>query len=175
MADGHKWMLGPEGLGAFYCRAAEREQLALHEYGWHMLENAGNYDLAEWRPARSARRFECGSPNMLGGVALDASLSLLEEVSMPAVAAALHERVQWLLDGLSQLPGAHLHSPLNPARRAGIVTFSLDGWDNARLLERLRHEQVVCIQRGAGIRFSPHFYTTETVIEETLALLRKLA
>ncbi len=175
MADGHKWMLGPEGLGVFYCRAAEREQLALQEYGWHMLENAGNYDSADWQPARSARRFECGSPNMLGAVALDASLSLLEEVGMTKVGALVEERVQQLQDGLARIAGAALHSPLSPARRAGILTFSLAGWDNARLLERLRAEQVVCIQRGAGIRFSPHFYTTEQVIEETLALIADIA
>ena len=175
MADGHKWMLGPEGLGVFYCRAAEREQLALQEYGWHMLENAGNYDSADWQPARSARRFECGSPNMLGAVALDASLSLLEEVGMEKVGALVGERAQQLQDGLARISGATLHSPLNPSRRAGILTFSLAGWDNARLLERLRAEQVVCIQRGAGIRFSPHFYTTEKVIEETLALIAGMA
>ena len=64
MADGHKWMLGPEGLGVFYCRQDLRERLALHEYGWHMLENAGDYDRDDWAPARSARRFECGSPNI---------------------------------------------------------------------------------------------------------------
>ncbi|WP_152224532.1 aminotransferase class V-fold PLP-dependent enzyme [Pseudomonas sp. SCB32] len=175
MADGHKWMLGPEGLGVFYCRAAEREQLALQEYGWHMLENAGNYDSADWQPARSARRFECGSPNMLGAVALDASLGLLEEVGMQHVGALVAERVQQLQDGLARISTATLHSPLNPARRAGILTFSLAGWDNTQLLERLRAEQVVCIQRGAGIRFSPHFYTTENVIEETLALIAGMA
>lgn len=175
MADGHKWMLGPEGLGVFYCRAAEREQLALQEYGWHMLENAGNYDLAEWQPARSARRFECGSPNMLGAVALEASLGLLEAVGMEKVGALIEERVQQLQDGLARIPGATLHSPQDPTRRAGILTFSLAGWDNARLLERLREEQVVCIQRGAGIRFSPHFYTPTAVIEETLALIANLA
>ncbi|MED5610746.1 aminotransferase class V-fold PLP-dependent enzyme [Pseudomonas sp. JH-2] len=175
MADGHKWMLGPEGLGVFYCRAAERDLLSLQEYGWHMLENAGNYNQADWQPARSARRFECGSPNMLGAVALDASLGLLEEVGMPAVGTALAERVQALQDGLQRIPGARLHSPLQPKRRAGILTFSLDGWDNARLHERLKAEQVVCIQRGAGVRFSPHFYTPENVIEDTLAIIAALA
>ncbi|MFR0688160.1 aminotransferase class V-fold PLP-dependent enzyme [Enterobacterales bacterium AE_CKDN230030158-1A_HGKHYDSX7] len=175
MADGHKWMLGPEGLGVFYCRAAEREQLALQEYGWHMLENAGNYDLTDWQPARSARRFECGSPNMLGAVALEASLGLLEEVTMATVGELIQARVQQLQDGLSRVDGASLHSPADPERRAGILTFSLAGWDNTRLLERLRAEQVVCIQRGAGIRFSPHFYTSERVIEETLGLIAGLA
>ncbi|GLZ89253.1 hypothetical protein Pres01_53040 [Metapseudomonas resinovorans] len=175
MADGHKWMLGPEGLGVFYCRSDLREQLKLHEYGWHMLEHPGEYERVDWEPSRTARRFECGSPNMLGAMALEASLSLLEEVGMDQVAAALAERVQWLQDGLAQIPGTQLLSPLNPLRRAGILSFRLDGWDNQVLFERLRAEQVVCAQRGGGIRFSPHFYTESRVIDETLALLRQMA
>ena len=116
MADGHKWMLGPEGLGVFH--PEQRERLALHEYGWHMLEHALDYERRDWRPARSARRFECGSPNMLGAMALEASLGLLEEVGMERVGRDIAERVQWLQDGLSGIPGVRLHSPRNPSRRA---------------------------------------------------------
>ena len=175
MADGHKWMLGPEGLGAFYCRSELREQLRLHEYGWHMLEHPGDYQRKEWQVAKTARRFECGSPNLLGAMALEASLSLLEEVGMQEVGRAVQERVQWLLDDLGTMPGLSLHSPRSPARRAGIVTFSLAGWDNRLLYERLRSEQVICAQRGGGIRLSPHFYSEGRVIEETLRLLHQLA
>lgn len=175
MADGHKWLLGPEGLGVFYCRSALRAQLKLHEYGWHMLEHAGDFNRADWQPARSARRFECGSPNMLGAFALEASLSLLEEVGMHEVARALHERVAELLKGIAALPGATLHSPLDAARRAGILTFSLAGWDDQALYQRLREDGVICAQRGAGVRLSPHFYTSAQVIGDTLALLGRLA
>ena len=175
MADGHKWMLGPEGLGVFYCRSDLRPQLKLHEYGWHMLEHAGDYDRGDWQPARSARRFECGSPNMLGAVALEASLSLLEEVGMHQVAASLNERMEWLRAGLRQLPGIELLSPAQPERSAGIVTFRLAGSANQALFEQLRAEQVVCALRGGGIRLSPHFYTPAEVIDDTLALLRSLA
>lgn len=175
MADGHKWMLGPEGLGVFYCRAEIRPQLELSEYGWHMLEHMGDYNRTTWEPARSARRFECGSPNMLGAVALEASLSLLEEVGMERVASAIKERVQWLSNGLAAIPGVRLHSPLEPSRRAGIVSFSIDGQEHAQVYQSLKAEQVVCIPRGPGIRFSPHFYTDKRVIDETLALVRRLA
>jgi selenocysteine lyase/cysteine desulfurase len=175
MADGHKWMLGPEGLGVFYCRRDLLEQLTLHEYGWHMLEHAGDYDREDWQPARSARRFECGSPNMLGAVALDASLSLLEETGMTAVGAALGERVRWLEEHLRAVPGVRLHGSPDPARRAGILTFSLEGWNNSALFARLKEEQIVCAQRDGGIRLSPHFYTPAQVLEETLAVLRSLA
>lgn len=175
MADGHKWMLGPEGLGMFYCRAEVRPQLKLSEYGWHMLEHMGDYNRTTWEPAQSARRFECGSPNMLGAAALEASLSLLEEAGMEQVATALAERVRWLHDGLSAIPGVRLHSPQDPARRAGIVSFSIDGVDNAEVHRRLKENQVICIPRGLGVRFSPHFYTERRVIDETLAIVREIA
>jgi selenocysteine lyase/cysteine desulfurase len=175
MADGHKWMLGPEGLGVFYCRSDLRDQLTLHEFGWHMLEHMGDYQRTEWQPANSARRFECGSPNMLGTMALEASLSLLEEVTMAEVGNALEQRVQWLIDGLGEIPGVQLHSALAPERRAGIINFTVDGHDNHALHKQLMAEQVVCIPRGKGIRFSPHFYTEPKVIEDTLRILRKLS
>src|SRR5690606_33639764 len=82
IADGHKWMLGPEGLGVFYSRPEARERLKLTQYGWHMVEQAGDFDRRAWEVASSARRFECGSPNMLGIHALEASLALLEEVGL---------------------------------------------------------------------------------------------
>ena len=175
MADGHKWMLGPEGLGVFYCRAEVRPQLKLSEYGWHMLEHMGDYTRTEWEPARSARRFECGSPNMLGAAALEASLSLLEEVGMAQVSRLLAERVQWLHDGLAAIAGVRLHSPQDPQRRSGIVSFSITGVDNAQVYQRLKQEQVICITRGPGVRFSPHFYTPKQIIDETLAIVRQIA
>lgn len=175
MADGHKWLLGPEGLAVFYCRAERREQLQLQQFGWHMVEQLGDYQRQDWQPAHSARRFECGSPNMLGAVTLEASLSLLEEVGMAQVARQLEQRMDYLQQGLQAIPGLHLHSPLHPERRAGILNFTLQGWDNASLFEQLRQQQVVCAQRGAGIRLSPHFYTPVEVLDDTLALLRQWA
>ena len=47
MADGHKWMLGPEGLALFYCRSEWIDRLTLRQYGWHMVEAMGDYARAE--------------------------------------------------------------------------------------------------------------------------------
>lgn len=175
MADGHKWLLGPEGLGVFYCRRDWRERLKLHEYGWHMLEHAGDYDRQSWEPARSARRFECGSPNMLGATALEASLSLLEDVGMNQVARELGERMVHLREGLAQIPGVSLLGDSRPERTAGILTLRIGEGEQASYFEALRRAQVVCAQRGGGIRLSPHFYTPVRVIEETLGVIHALA
>jgi cysteine desulfurase/selenocysteine lyase len=174
MADGHKWLLGPEGLGVFYCRSDLRAKLKLHEYGWHMLEHAGDYDRQDWQPARSARRFECGSPNLLGAMALEASLSLLEDVGMIEVGRALAERIDHLQYELNAMPGVELLSPADPLRRAGIMTFRVGGWESPALFERLKAEQIVCALRGGGVRLSPHFYTHPNVIEQTLAVVHGL-
>ena len=85
MADGHKWMLGPEGLALFYCHKHARDQLSLHQFGWRMVEHYEDFDRKDWQVADSARRFECGSPNMLGIHALHASIELLLAAGMAKV------------------------------------------------------------------------------------------
>lgn len=169
VADGHKWMLGPEGLALFWCRPALREHLRLTQFGWHMVESPGAFERSDWRPAPSARRFECGSPNMLGIHALEASLSLLQEVGLEAVAAALAERsarLEALIDGA----GFELLSPREPARRAGIITFAVPGADHEALWRTLMARGLMCACRGGGLRLSPHFYTPIEQLERAIAL-----
>lgn len=169
-ADGHKWMLGPEGVALLYVRPELRDELRLRQYGWHMVEHAGEFERREWRAARSARRFECGSPNMLGIHGLEASLALLEEVGIDNVARKVFNNTGYLIDTISQRPGAALLTPLSPERRSGIVTFRLDGVDMAALHARLIERGVMCARRGGGIRFSPHFYHTTEELDRALAL-----
>lgn len=174
MADGHKWMLGPEGLGVFYCRKEVMDQLSLYEYGWHMIEKQGDYDRKEWEIAESARRFECGSANMLGAHALSASLSLLLEAGMPQVESAVAERIGWLIDQLDSISSAQIITPRAATARAGIVTFRIDGQDPAALHRALMNAGVVCAMRGGGVRFSPHFYTPCSTLELAIQKLTAL-
>jgi len=159
MADGHKWMLGPEGLALFYCRAELREQLRLHQYGWHMTDAYVDFDRHTWQPAPTARRFECGSPNMLGIHALSASVSLLLEAGMERVEAAVIENARTLFDAIEASHNLELLSDATPGRFGGIVTFRHRTVDNQRLFDHLTQNGVMCALRGGGVRFSPHFYT----------------
>jgi selenocysteine lyase/cysteine desulfurase len=171
MADGHKWLLGPEGLALFYSRPAARERLALRQFGWHMTENPHDFEAKTWQPARDARRFECGSPNMLGMTALRASLSLLLEIGMSRVEKRLLENTAWLLQRLAQSPEIEILSPIQPGRYAGIVTFRHRRHSSAALFQELTRQGVVCAQRGGGIRFSPHFYTPREVLRRAVEML----
>jgi len=162
VADGHKWMLGPEGLAVFYSRSEAREQLKLLQYGWHMVERVGDFDASEWRPAAAARRFEPGSPNMLGIHALNASISLFEDIGMAKVESLVLSRAETLMGWVKENPDLELITPVQPGRYAGIVTFrhrKLDPAGHADLYRRLMKAGIVCANRADGIRLSPHFYT----------------
>ncbi len=171
MADGHKWMLGPEGLALFYCRKEHLDRLTLHQYGWHMVEAVGDYNQESWIPAKSARRFECGSPNMLAIHALHASLSLLLELGMDAVEKMITERVDHMLNLIKQRPQLRLISPSAPLRRSGIVTFEHRQINTNSLYQLLMNAKVICAERGGGVRFSPHFYTSIETIDEAFERL----
>ncbi len=171
-ADGHKWMLGPEGLAVFYVRPELRERLRLRQYGWHMVEAVGDFDRPIWEPACSARRFECGSPNMLGIHGLEASLALIETIGIVHIEKKILENTSYLIDIIQELHYLELVSPLDDSRRAGIVTARPRAGTTEGLFTYLRGHGVQCALRGGGVRFSPHFYTPR---EQLDALARRLA
>jgi selenocysteine lyase/cysteine desulfurase len=173
VADGHKWMLGPEGLALFYCRESWRPQLKLNQFGWHMIEAMGDFDRTDWQPADSARRFECGSSNMLGIHALHASLTLLMEHGVEAVATTIQGLTQVIIDRVDTM-GFKLLTPREPQRRGGIVTFRIPDKNNQQLYQDLMKQRVMCAYRGGGIRFSPHFYITEEQIEKAFLRLNSV-
>jgi selenocysteine lyase/cysteine desulfurase len=175
VADGHKWMLGPEGLALFYCRPELLETLTLHQYGWHMIERAGDYDRADWQPASSARRFECGSPNMLGIHALHASLGLLQKIGIGEISIKIVDNISYLIEKSKEIKGTIIQSPVAPNRRAGIFNIKLAGRDNIALHRELTRQHVICAYRGGGIRFSPHFYSTEAQLGQALEILKQSA
>ncbi|NWF39708.1 aminotransferase class V-fold PLP-dependent enzyme [Mariprofundus sp. NF] len=171
VADGHKWMLGPEGLAVFYSRSEARDQLKLQQYGWHMVERAGDFDAVDWTPAQAARRFEPGSPNMLGIYALNASLSLFEAVGMDHVQKGVLKRASHLMAWLDAEADLELITPSEKGRFAGIVTFRKQGLNregHAALYRELMAKGVICANRAGGIRLSPHFYSNLNGFEACL-------
>jgi selenocysteine lyase/cysteine desulfurase len=167
-ADAHKWLLGPEGVALFYCRAELRERLRLNQFGWHMVEHAGDFTRDDWEPAFSACRFECGSANMLGIHAFDASVTLLLDIGMEEIERRVLANCEYLLDQLRSRARVELVTDPAPGRYAGIATFRLRGADHAALHDFLTARHVFCAARGGGIRFSPHFHTTADQLARAL-------
>ena len=174
MADAHKWMLGPEGIALFYCRRELLEHLEVHQFGWHMVEHAGDYDRREWELASNARRFECGSPNMLGIYALSASIELLNKVGIDYVEAQIAARVDYLHEKLGQIAGVEILSRSGGHLSSGIITFRCEKTDMKNLHQELMRNRVICANRFGGIRFSPHFYTPYEKLDRAVEILSGL-
>ena len=173
-SGGHKWLLAPEGQGFLYCRPGLRDRLELHQFGWAMRQSPYEFEGEDWRPATSARRFEAGTPNMTGIHALEASLSLFEELGMAVVEERLANNLALLESGLSEIPGITIVTPADPHRRAGILTFRHADIPGADLHSALMQRRVICAARAGGVRLAPHFYTPSAVLESAVQQIRQI-
>jgi len=170
-ADGHKWLLAPEGIAVFFCREGLREQLKLSQHGWHMLDDPYQFNRELWQPSKTAMRFEAGSPNTLGQVAMHASIGLLQNVGMPQVEALITENSRVLSAGLAGIPGVELVRSFDPERVSGIVSFRPSNRDLVEIQQALGRRSLSCTVRGEGIRLSPHFYQAGKPVLEMLDII----
>ncbi|MBI5451506.1 MAG: aminotransferase class V-fold PLP-dependent enzyme [Gammaproteobacteria bacterium] len=173
VADGHKWLLAPEGLAIFYSTPAARDRLELHEFGWHMTARPRDFSSPDWQISASARRFECGSPNMLGIHGLHASLSLLLEIGIERIERQVLANSGLLLQRLALMPAAEVVTDPRPGHHAGIVSFRHRQVTSDRLQQYLLQQRIRCSARAGCLRLSPHFYNSGAELETVLNLILK--
>ncbi len=168
-ADGHKWLLGPEGAGIFYCR---RELLTTlrPEVGWMNVVNATDFDHYDFTLRPDAKRLECGSHNVPGLLALGASLELLGQVGQPVIQQRLRGLTERLGHGLQE-KGYRLFSSRAAGEDSGILSFTSPRHDHAKLLAALKARKIIIALRAGRLRASPHFYNTSEDIDRLLEAL----
>ena len=99
-----------------------------------------------WAPAPD--RFEAGSPNVIGVVALAAACRALLELGMDAVAEAERALAEHLRDGLAAVPGLRTLSLWPGAERVGVAAFDLDGYRHPLLAAILSAEHAIGVRHG---------------------------
>jgi len=171
-ADAHKWLLGPEGIGVFYCRKEIAERIDPLLIGWKSVINDFDFDHPRFQLKSDALRFEEGSQNLLGIFGLGASIDLLLEVGIQNVG----ERVLFLGDiviGMIEKRGFELMTPREREERGGGISFC-GKFDPAVMRDRLREKNILISVRGGGLRVSPHFYNTERDIARLFDVIDQL-
>ena len=169
-ADGHKWLLAPEGAAIFYCAAEKLDRLINTNVGWASVVNPRDFLNYELTQKPDATRFEEGSYNSVGLYGLKAAIALLQEVGTATVAARVLRLTAHLMAGL-EAKGYHVITPKADSSRAGIVIFESPRHAPAEIDELLRAERIITAARGSGVRVSPHFYNTELEIARLLEVL----
>ncbi|MFL6193809.1 MAG: aminotransferase class V-fold PLP-dependent enzyme [Thermoanaerobaculia bacterium] len=167
-ASGHKWLLGPEGAGILYVSSRVVERLRPVRVGWRTPKDPfhwTDYDLT-WN--EGAKRFESGTLNVYGIVALGASLDLLLEAGIEAIEPRVLALADRAARGLADL-GFTLVSSRRPGETSGIVTATHPSREAGALVKHLAGLDVVVAARAGRLRFSPHFYNTDEEIDRGLA------
>ena len=160
-ADGHKWLLGPEGAGVAMIRTEHLPKLRLRNIGWGSVRNSHNYSAPTMDLKREAARYESGSANMVGLAALSASMEIFLLVQKHHGLAAIEERVVSLTEELNKMlksVGVTTSMADHRSNRSGILNFSLPSVEPATVRNRGLERKVVLSCRGSGVRVSVHAY-----------------
>ncbi len=172
-ADGHKWLLGPEGIGIFYCRKALAGQLSPPLIGWKSVRNEFEFDSPEFLLKNTALRFEEGSMNLMGIFGLGAALDLLFEIGIEPIERHVLDLGDLIFQE-AEKRGYRVLSPRARHERGGNITFE-GNFDPAKMRDALWEKWIMVNARGGGIRVSPHFYNTGEEIIALFTMMDRLA
>ncbi len=171
-ADGHKWLLGPEGAGLFYIRREHLDRLQPIGVGWNSVAHSSDFTHIELKFKDSAARFEGGSSNMVGFAGLDASLELLMNTGIEAIGERILELTDLAARRLAEAGATILSDRSNRARSSGILLFDWPGQDPQAIRRHLLDRKVQISCRAGKLRISPHAYCNERDIERLVAGLQ---
>ncbi len=169
-ADSHKWLMGPEGIGIFYCSERSMERIEVTEIGWYNVRNQSDYLNYNLTLDPSAKRFECGSLNTMGIYGLEGALGLIRDAGIEFI----EERVLGITDLLCEgllAKNYRIYSPRGPNERSGIVSFYSEKHDSLEMYKRLIRAGIIGAVRENRVRISPHYYNSEDEIERLLGEL----
>jgi len=179
--SGHK-MCGPTGIGVLYGRRALLAALEPDETGGGMVVSV-DYDGARWKPA--PERFEAGTPNIAGAIALAAACDYLDGVGRAAIAEHDAALAGLAYERLATLPGIRLLGPRGA--RSGLVSFAFPDVhahdivtfaDEDGIALRGGHHCNQPLMRKLGLtsttRASFYLYNTAEEIELLVASLRRI-
>lgn len=167
-----KWLLSPWGTAFTYVRSELVTELEPHMVGWTAVAGGDDfsrlldYDLT-WRD--DAGRFESLTLPVHDFFGFNASVGLLLELGVDAIAAHVESLVDELVAWAGDQRDVTLATPRARAQRAGIVSIRCA--DAAAASARLSAAHVAHSMREGLLRLSPHAFTTRGDIAVALDAL----
>jgi len=168
-ADGHKWMLGPEGCAVLYVRKSRQDEIDPVEFGYTNVA-AADYSVRDMTLRQDAGRYEPGTLNTIGIFGLRAAIEFILDIGVDRIAPQVQSLGDQIHQGVVR-KGYDVLGCRTPETGAGIVSFRKPGQDVAAMHQRLKEQGMVVAPRGGWIRTSPHFYISPDDIDRFLEAL----
>jgi kynureninase len=166
-----KWLCGGPGAGWLYVRPDLAERLEPTFTGWQAHARPFAFE-PELEYAEGAWRFLTGTPNVPALYAATAGYDLIAEVGVERIREHSLQQTG-LLAELLEASGFEIASPRDPEHRGGAVVVRTPA---AEAVQReLDAREIVCdVRPGVGIRFGPHFFTTDDEVRHAAAQLAEI-
>ena len=167
-----KWLCGGPGAGYLYIRPDLQNKLQPKTTGWMAHENPFAFD-TDLHYASNVTRFLHGSPGIPALFAAKAGYAIINEIGVDKIRAKNTRQTEYLIQ-LAEEAGFQVTSPRDPAQRGGTITVA---HEHAAPIakELVRREFIIDFRPGAGVRISPHFYTTDRELELIIEEMKKIA
>ncbi len=166
-----KWLCGGPGAGYLYVHPRWHAQLEPKVTGWMAHEAPFAFaDAITYAPGIA--RFLHGSPAIPALYAARSGYRIINEIGVAQIRAKSIRQTQKLIE-LADEAGLNVTSPRDVAQRGGTITINV-AHAGAVTKELVRREIICDYRPGAGIRLSPHFYTTDEELELAVRELRQI-
>jgi cysteine desulfurase/selenocysteine lyase len=183
--SGHK-MLAPKGTGVLWIRKEIINEIEPLSLGGGTIKEVSinGYTLTDpWE------RFEAGTPNIGGGIALGKAVEYLREIGMEKIRGHEEKLTRKLLEGLLEIKNVEVYGPLERKQRTGVVSFNIKGLnphdvalmldETASIMVRSGHHCCMPLMRFLGtdgtVRASLYLYNTEEEIEKLLSIVEEIS
>jgi len=167
-----KWLCGGPGAGYLYVRPDLQEKLEPKTTGWMAHDEPFAFE-TEMRYASGIARFLHGSPAIPALYAAQSGYDIINEIGVERIREKNIRQSNYLI-ALAEEAGFRVTSPKDSSQRGGTITIS---HDHAAAIARelVRREFIIDYRPGAGIRISPHFYTSDEELELVIKELKKIS
>lgn len=169
-ADGHKWLVGPEGCGILYVRKARQDSIFPREFGWTNVAGYNDYASRDMTLRPDAGRYECGTLNTIGCFGLRASMQLIMEVGVERIGPAVEALAGQFAEG-ARRKGYSVLGERTERSGSGIVSVSKPGLDCRKVARDLKEAKIIVAPRQGWVRVSPHFFISPEDIDRAVAAL----
>jgi kynureninase len=161
-----KWLCGGPGACYLYSRPDISKEINPRFTGWLAHTRPFDFDTGPIDRTEGAYRFLSGTPAVPALYACRAGLEIISEIGVDRIRERSKRMTAKLIAGASDR-GWKTTTPSDPERRAGTVAIDIDnGYAIASELNARNY--LVDYRPKAGIRVSPHFYNTDSELDDIL-------